>query len=309
MNKNGFKIFNLILVAIFLPLITLARMNSETYLIEADILNSGGGQSSSVNYVLSDAFGEVAVSFSTSTNYQEQPLIASYLFRFLDMSVPTSTSFVNKTIDILSQTTTSTISQVEVTDDGTVGWSLTMATSHFTYLAPYQLLNGSNNTVNFSGTYDGTYGIISPVGTYIVEITTGGAVGAAIFKWTAPDGTVTYNITTSSNVLLSRGVSVNFSSTTYIVGDKWSASVDVFLYTGLLVTPGDVSVISGENGVSAGSPETLSGTGATSDAKSLMIGQANNSAGTYRQDQDLELTIHANSLLGNFTATATLTII
>ena len=184
-----------------------------------------------------------------------------------------------------------------------------MTFSHFYYLAPYRLLAGSNNTVTFGGTYDGTYGIIDPPGRYIVEITGGGAVGTAVFKWTDPLGSVTESVTTTSTVVLDKGVSVNFGPTTYVAGDKWSVAVDVFPYTGLTVTPSTVTVVSGETGVTAGSSETITGSGATSDSKTLMVGDSNNSSGTYQLDEGLELNIHANSLSGDFTAAAILTVL
>ncbi len=301
--------FALIFAATFWPIITSARMNSENYIIEVDSLNEGGGLSTSTNYMLNDAFGEIATGFSTSTNYQEEPFISSYLFRFFSLVAPTTTSLSGKTISPFDQTATGTISGVEVIDDGTAGWSVTITFTHPTHLASTKLLSGSNNTVTFSGTYNGTYGIIDPPGLYIVEITTGGAVGAAQFKWTAPDGTLTTGSSTASSLILGYGISVNFASTTYVVGDKWSVAVDVFPYTGLLITPDTVAVINGDTGVSAGTAETLTGSGVSSDPKALMIGDSNNSTGTYQQNEDLELNVHANSLSGSFMATATLTVI
>lgn len=227
----------------------------------------------------------------------------------LTITSPATTTLTGKTVSISAQTTTGTISGVEVSDNGTAGWTATITSTHFTRLADYKLLAGSNDTVTFSGTYDGTYGILDSPGTYIVEITTGGAVGTAIFKWTAPNGVVTENITTASTVTLSKGISVNFGAATYAVEDKWSAAADVFPYTSLSVTPGTITVVSGNAGVSAGTAETLTGTGITSDAKTLITGEVGNSTGTYQQDEGLELNIHANSLSGSFTATATLTVL
>ena len=310
-KRYGIK-FALILISFvgFFPVMIFARMSSENYFIEADSLNAGGDQSTSINYTLQDAFGESVAGRSTSTNYQEESFISSYLFRFFSITAPASASLTGKTISTSAQTTTGTISGVEVIDDGTAGWSATMTFDHFTHVASHKLLSGSNDTVTFSGTYDGTYGILDPPGTYRVEITAGGATGTAVFTWTAPDDVVTESVTTASTVVLAKGVSVDFSTATYGVGDKWSAAVDVFLYTGLTITPSTITVVSGDTGgVTAGSAETLTGTDVTSDSKTVMIGASNNSTGTYQQDESLELTAHANSLEGDFTAAATLTVI
>lgn len=62
---------------------------------------------------------------------------------------------------------------------------------------------------------------------YIVEITTGGDVGVAIFKW-SDDGGATYTtgVTTSASpITLSNGVTVTFttgSGTDFVVADQWT---------------------------------------------------------------------------------------
>jgi len=304
------KLLVLIFFTILLPTIVSARMSSGNFLIDSDSLNMGGGQSTSTNFVLNDSLGEIAAQNSTSTNFQELLIVSSYLFRTFTITAPTTTSLTSKTISTTSQTTSGTISNIEIINDGTVSWSVTLNTTHFTSTSTVKLLSGLNSTVDFTGTYDGLDGVLDPNGTFIVEIVeTGGAVGTAVYQFTDPAGNVSATTTTSSTEVLTNGISATFASATYVVGDKWSVGVDVFPYTGLQVTPGTITVVSGETGVSAGSVETLSGTGVTSDSKTLMTGQSNDSAGTYRQNQDLELTIHPNSLDGSFTADATLTLI
>lgn len=298
-----------IFATLLLPLAVFARMNSENYLIDTDTLDAGGGRSTSTNFSLNDAFGEIAIGNSTSTNYLEEVFITSYLFRALSLSAPSAVFLAGKSVSVAAQTTTGTMSNVEVTDDGTAGWSLTMTSKHFTATSSVKLLSGSNSTVNFTGRYDGLLGVLDPNGMFIMEITTGGAVGTAVFKWTDLAGNVTVDVTTASQLALSNGISVQFSPATYAAGDKWSVGVDVFPYTGLTVTPGTITAVSGDNGVTAGPPGALTGSSATSDAKTLMTGASNDSAGTYRQDEGLELQIHPNSLQENFSADATLTII
>lgn len=56
--------------------------------------------------------------------------------------------------------------------------------------------------------------------TYVVEITTGGASGTAIFKWKQGTGAYTTGVLSSTSpVLMSNGVYVSFPVATYIVGD------------------------------------------------------------------------------------------
>ena len=226
----------------------------------------------------------------------------------VSITSPASATLTGKTVSTSAQTSTGTISYAEVIDEGTAGWTATMTSTHFTTQATQKTLAGANNTVTFSGTYDGLDGVLDPNGTFKVEITTGGAVGTAVFQWWDPTGTLTSNITTAATVALSNGISVNFAAATYAVGDSWSAGVDVFPYTGLTVTPGTITVVSGNTGVTAGAAEALTGTTATSNAKTIMTGAADNSTGTYQQDEGLGLNIHANSLSGSFTATTTFTV-
>ena len=236
----------------------------------------------------------------------------------LEITSPSSATLTGKTVSTVAQTSTGVIGDsnhtnavgVKVADDrpGSPGWTATIQVTHFTTWATTKLLSGSNNTVDFTGTYDGLDGVLDPNGTFKVEITTGGAVGVAVFKWWDPAGNLTSTVTTAASVSLSNGITVTFAAATYVVGDSWSAGVDVFPYTGLTVTPSDIYAESGVlTGVSKGSSEALTGTGATSNAKTLMTATAGNGTGIYWQDEDLSLSIHANSLFGDFTATATLT--
>lgn len=85
--------------------------------------------------------------------------------------------------------------------------------------------------------------------------------------------------------------------------------VDVFPYAGLTVTPSTIYAESGTlDGVTAGSIETLVGSGVTSDAKSIMTATPGNGTGSYWQDLGLDLNIHANSMSGDFGAVVVLTV-
>ncbi|MCP6718942.1 MAG: WxL domain-containing protein [Patescibacteria group bacterium] len=230
----------------------------------------------------------------------------------LSLTSSGTASLIGKTVSTSSQNSTGTIANVSVTDTrgSGAGWSVVMTSQHFTATGTTKTLAGSNSTtVDFTGKYDGLDGVLDPNGTFLVEITTGGSVGTAIFKWTDPAGNLTSNVTTSASVVLSNGISVTFGVATYVIGDKWSAGVDVFPYTGFTITPGSVTAASGSlTGVTAGIAEALAGSGVTSDAKTLITAAVNNGFGDYDQAPSLSLTIHANSLAGSFTADATITV-
>lgn len=215
------------------------------------------------------------------------------------------------TVSTSSQTSTGSIANVSATDarGSGAGWSAVMTSQHFTTRDTVKLLAGSNSTVDFTGTYDGLDGVLDPVGTFKVKITTGGAVGTAVFQWTDPTGTVTTSVTTAASVVLSNGISATFAVATYVVDDEWSALVDTFPYTGLTVTPGTITAASGSlTGVTAGSAAALTGSGATSDAKTLMTAAVNSGFGDYDQAPSLSLSVHANSIDGSYTADATITV-
>jgi len=238
-------------------------------------------------------------------------LIANTAHGTLDITSPVSATLTGKTVSIAVQTSTGAIAGVEVSDTGTAGWTATMTSTHFTTRATHKTLVDvdSDGIDGFTGTYDGLDGVLDPNGTFIVEITTGGAVEIAVFKWTDPAGNETTDITTADTNSLSNGITVDWTdAATYDVGDKFSCGVDVFPYAGLYITPSDITIVSGDTGVSKETAEYLIGAGATSDAKTIMAGVAENSAGAYQQDEGLELSVHANSLSGNFSAIATLTV-
>ncbi|MDP2930291.1 MAG: hypothetical protein Q8N56_01635 [bacterium] len=187
-------------------------------------------------------------------------------------------------------------------------WDATATSTNFTTIGAVIKTVGANSTVGKSGTYDGTYGVVDPVKKYTVEITTGGAVGAAVFKWRVNAETWTETVTTAASVVLEKGISVTFATATYVIGDQWQFGVDVFPYTGLTVTPQSVTADSGSaTGLTAGSAEALAGSGVTSDAKTLITGDYYRGMGDYAQTENLSLSVHANPIAGTYSAVATVT--
>jgi hypothetical protein len=227
----------------------------------------------------------------------------------LTITSPTSATFGASAVSTGDQSTTSTIAGVEVTNDDTVGWNATMNSTNFTRIGPVYTLAGLNNTLTTGGAYDGTYGVTASVVRYDVKIVTAGGLGAAEYQWRHDDSDWSSSATTGSGLALEKGITITFGSVTYVIDDEWQFGVDVLPYTSLTVTPGDITIVSGDDGVSKGASEILTGSGATSTEKTLMIGAAASSTGTYRQDEGLQLLIHGNSLFGEFSAMTTLTVL
>lgn len=187
-------------------------------------------------------------------------------------------------------------------------WDATTTSTNFTTIGTVIKTAGANSTVGKSGTYDGSFGVTDPVKKYTVQITTGGAVGVAVFKWRVDAGTWTETVTTAASVTLEKGISVTFAAATYVIGDEWQFGVDVFPYTGLTVSPQSVTADSGSTtGLTAGSEEAMTGSGATSNAKTLITGDYYRGMGDYAQTENLSLSVHANPIAGTYSAVATVT--
>ncbi len=243
----------------------------------------------------------------------------------LDITAPASATLTGKTVSIAAQTSTGVIGDsdnanligVKVSDDGTAGWSAVMTSTHFTTRATHKTIidTDSDGIIGFTGTYDGLDGVLDPNGTFKVTIVTGGAVGTSTFDWWDPAGNkVGTASTTAASVTLSNGISVAFAAATYVTADSWSAGVDVFPYNyettkGLTATPSTIHNASGSlTGVTAGSAELMTGSAATSNAKTVMTAAVNNGFGDYFIDVHLSQPIHPNSLSGSYTSTATITV-
>jgi hypothetical protein len=235
----------------------------------------------------------------------------------IDNSTATTANFATVNVLPVGQTVAAVVGDtnysnttgIRVIDDVSSGWSATISATNLTTKGNVKKITGSNSTVNFTGTYDGLQGVISVGSAFTVEITTGGSVGVAMFKWTNPSGVETTSVITASSVLLSNGISVTFAPATYVVGDKWSIGVDVFPYTGLTISPSIIYAESGTlTGLSSGTEESLTGSSITSDPKTIMFATAGNGIGTYWQDLDLNLNVHSYPLSGNFNGIVTLTV-
>jgi hypothetical protein len=242
----------------------------------------------------------------------------------IDNTTAATANFASKSVLSINQTTTAKIGNtnadnigIEVSDlRGTgVGWAATMTTTNLVTMGITKNLAGSNpSAVGFTGTYTGVNALLDGHGVYTVEITTGGSVGVAIFKWTDPTGVGTTNVTTGSSVSLSNGISVTFAPATYVIGDKWSIAVDALKYNfntdkGLTVTPSTLYAVSGTTtGLTVGGETLFTGSGTTSAPLTILTAASDYGNGDYFIDLGLSQTIHPNAYVGNYTAVATLTV-
>lgn len=232
-------------------------------------------------------------------------------FAAFTISSPASANFANRTVSTADQTTTVTAAGVTVNDDrgGSPGWTATIKATHLTVIRPAQMLQGNNNTVSSSGSYDGTLGVANPNHRYVLTITVGGAVGTAKFDVSGSETQT--NITTGSLVSIgTKGVRADFDVATYVVNDEWQILVDTLPYTAISVSSGSITANSGSlTGVTAGSGGALSGSGSTSNEMTIMSATIGNGTGNYSQDESLTLTIHQNTVFGNFSGVATFTVV
>lgn len=315
MNFKKFQLvimfFLMIAVAVFVVVLQTASaedFTSTNFKLRNPVTDIFGGRSSSTNFEQFNAGGQTVTGESTSTNFKVQ---AGFLYfdpvGASTVSAPATASLASKIVSLSAQTATGAIDPVEAQSD-LGGWSVTLSTTHFTSISAIQTLVGANS-ITTGGTYDGTYGISDPVKKYGVKIALGGGVGTATYQWRVDEGIWSSPAVSAATVTLEKGIQINFSGT-YTTGDEWQFSVDTHSYTGLTVTPGDFTIISGSGtNVFKGSPETLTGAGAVSDAKTLLFSDTGFGIGTYQQPENLQLNIRANSLDGSFQGTATITIL
>jgi hypothetical protein len=208
-------------------------------------------------------------------------------------------------VAITSQNTTGSLGTITVTDNrgSGVGWNTTATSTHFVKYNSPSRTGGSNDTltVDPSATYDN-----STQGTYTVTVTTGGAVGAAKFSISGLE--TASNLTTGSAVSAgTRGLVLSFATATYTTSDSWTIRVDVLPVSGLRVTPGSLTTISGaSSNVTAGSQHTFT---STADATALITASSGYGLGSYSVTPDLQLTVPANSFANSYSATVTETIL
>jgi hypothetical protein len=303
-------LLSLTLNFILFKIIKAEDLSSNNFIIRGPNFSSGGGWSNSDNFKSFVVFGQTLTGDSTSANFESQIGFGNIHDSVFSLSSPSSASFESLNISPQTQNSSASIPSVTVTNTrGTdTAWSLSMTVTNLTKKGSSYLLAGSNNTVTFSGNYTGVNAPTTSAGRYVAEVTSSGAVGSAIFKWTDPNGTLTTGITTAASVALNSGVYVNFGSANYNSGDKWSLVVDKLSYNNLTLTPGSIGINFGDDNISAGSSGVFSGSGITSDPRTLINANANTGEGQYVQEEVLSQSVHGGTLEGNFSGTVTLTL-
>lgn len=237
----------------------------------------------------------------------------------LTISVPGSFSLPNKSVSLSSQTSTGTLSPVNVNDGrGTgAGWTASVTMQHLTVIRDplFNITNTSPLITLSSGVrYDGTCGVTSPNTSYKVTIANGGAVGTATYTVTDGCGdTNQTNATTAAtnNNVGTRGVKVDFPAGTYVAGDFWVIPVDIYPFTGITITPQAPSAAAAGSdltGVTQSSAGAFSGTGTVSSSKTILTAGSDQGMGSYNQNVVFDVTIHENSYAGSFSGTLTATV-
>ena len=301
--------FALAVEFLFAPLVLAEDLKSANFIIRNPTVDNSGGWNSSASFQSLNTLGQPTTGETTSANFKNQSGFGYIHDPVFTLSAPASISYASIPVSTATQVTAANIADINIinTRGTNNAWSVTINVTNITKRGSSSKITGDNDTVSFTGTYTG---VTAPhaYGKYTVEITTGGAIGAAIFKWTDPAGTIITGVTTASSVLLNNGITVNFGAATYIVGDKWILRVDSVGYTNLTVTPGAIITNYGNTNATAGSSGTFSGAGITSNARTLISATAGNGEGSYTQTPGLSQSIHANTMSGEFNGTITLTI-
>ena len=223
----------------------------------------------------------------------------------LTLAAPASASLSPVTVNISQpQTSSGSLGTVSVTDGrGTgAGWAVTATASSFARIGSAVRTSGSSGGGNFSsgGTYSGSTG-----GTYTVTITAGGPMGFAKFAVTGLESQTDTTATASASIG-TRGVTGNFTSGMFSVGDQWTVTIDTLPVTGLTIAPSVVAIVAGAAaGVSSGQSRAFA---SDTDPMTLMSASSGSGMGQYSVTPTLSLTIPAGSKSGSYTATITQTL-
>ncbi len=304
-----FFIIVLVFVLFFSPTAFAEDLSSNSFIIRNPVISSDGGWSSSDNFQSFDLSGQPVIDQSSSLSFKNQSGFGYMQDAIFTINTPNNITYTPLTVSTAAQNVTANISNIDVTNTRGIGaaWAITINVTNITQRGASTKIAGNNNTVTFTGIYTG---VSAPhtYSKYIAEITSGGTVGIAVFKWTDPAGTETIDVLTNSSVNLNNGITINFNEATYEIGDKWLLRVDSIGYNNLTLNPGSIITNFGDTDVVSGTSGTFGGSGITSGARTLMSATTGNGEGSYTQTPTLNQSVHANTLNGTFQGTITLTI-
>jgi hypothetical protein len=135
-NIKKLKIILAILISL-LPVLAYA-MSSETYMINADTVNSGGNLSSSGSYKLGDSMGEAAIGVGVSGSYKEKTAFWYMLPGGTQLGLNCVSSNVYMADYTLGDANNyskyifSTSQKCTITDNTSAPWTLTMQSTNMT---------------------------------------------------------------------------------------------------------------------------------------------------------------------------------
>ncbi len=230
----------------------------------------------------------------------------------LSVTSPETVTVSAVAVNIADTNPTAEFSPITTTDTrGTlVGWTTSMTSANVVKQLTAVAVSGTTPTdrIGFSGTYTGVVRhTTNSASRYRVEITTGGDVGTAVFKWLAPTDTETASITTAASVLLDSGISATFTGT-QVVGDAIALRVGLLRYTDLTMTPADLAATSGSlSGIALSGGAALTGAGATSGSKTIVVAEVGAGGGEFTNDIDVTSTWKKNGLSGLHSGLAVIT--
>ncbi len=231
------------------------------------------------------------------------------------------TALQNVSVGLAPQTASGTINNLLIEDSrGTgAGWTLSAGMQNLTFTKPIQAKAGNTSpliTLNTNSRYDGTCGVTSPNTIYTITITTGGSVGTAQYSVTngcAGENLQTNVITaTTNNPVGSKGLIVDFPAGSYVINNAWTIVVDVFPYTGVTITPQTPTEAvggSGLDGLTVGTAGIFAGTSTVSNSRIMLSAGLDKGMGSYYQNINLDLSVHANSYAGTYAGTIIFTIL
>ena len=170
------KLEIILAISIMLLPVFAYAMSSETFMINADSVNSGGSLTSSETYKLGDSFGEAVVGVGTSEIYKEKTAFWYMLPSNGQLGLSCQSSNVYMTdytlgdINNYSKYIFSTSQKCVVVDNSSAPWSLTMQSTNMT--SANNNLSNTNIFLSTDGTPASADTITSPT-TGITETSSG----------------------------------------------------------------------------------------------------------------------------------------
>jgi hypothetical protein len=165
----------LAITVLILPVFVYA-MSSETYMINADTVNSGGSLTDSETYKLGDSLGEAAIGVGASESYKEKTAFWYMLPGGVQLGLSCEASTVYMVdyalgdVNNYSKYTFSTMQECLVTDNSSAPWTLTMQSTNMTSV--HNNLSNTNIFLSTDGTPASGDTITSPT-TGITETSSG----------------------------------------------------------------------------------------------------------------------------------------